>query len=35
MWGGCGIVEMPFERSIDIDTKDELDQARQYLEQNL
>tara|TARA_B100000902_G_scaffold330319_1_gene327203 strand:+ start:438 stop:1151 length:714 start_codon:yes stop_codon:yes gene_type:complete len=36
MWGGCiGIVKMPFERSIDIDTKDELDQARQYLKQNL
>lgn len=36
MWGGCiGIVEMPYERSIDIDTKEELDQARQYLEKNL
>ena len=35
LWGGCiGIVQMPFERSIDIDTADELKQARFFLKQN-
>jgi CMP-N,N'-diacetyllegionaminic acid synthase len=34
LWGGCiGIVQMPFERSIDIDTEDELKQARFFLKQ--
>lgn len=32
LWGGrVGFVQMPFERSIDIDTKDELKQAQFYL----
>lgn len=35
LWGGSiGIVKMPFERSIDIDTADELKKARFFLEQN-
>ena len=34
--GGCiGIIKMPFERSIDIDTEDELNQARFFLAQNI
>jgi len=36
LWGGCiGIIKMPFERSIDIDTEDELNQARFFLAQNI
>ena len=32
LWGGrIGFVQMPFERSVDIDTKDELNQARIFL----
>jgi N-acylneuraminate cytidylyltransferase len=35
LWGGCiGIIQMPFERSIDIDTEDELNKARLFLAQN-
>jgi CMP-N,N'-diacetyllegionaminic acid synthase len=32
LWGGrVGIVQMPIERSIDIDTLDELEKARKYI----